>query len=78
MKRGGNTITSSDEIADTFSDHYTNISRNPHKKSRPEKNGKRKSEEEISYNQSFADRELKLTIKELKIQHLEKILYIIR
>ena len=38
LKREGNTITLSDEIAD----HYANTSRDPHKKSKPWKHRKRK------------------------------------
>ena len=49
MKRGGNIITSPVEIADTFADYYANILRDPHKKSKPEKNKKRKKEEELQY-----------------------------
>ena len=36
------TITSPDKIADTFADHYANISRDLHKKTKPGKNRKRK------------------------------------
>ena len=42
LERGGNIIISLDEIADTFADHYANISRDQHKKSKPEINRNRK------------------------------------
>ena len=46
LERGGNIITSPDEIAD----HYTNISRDPHKKSKTGKNRKKKSYNTINHS----------------------------
>ena len=66
LERGGNTIALSDEIADTFTNHYANISKDPYKKRKSGKHRKRKK-----------DRKLK-TVKNKRIQHLEKILYIPR
>ena len=43
LERGGNTITLADEIANTFADHYANISRDPHKKVNHGKTGKRRA-----------------------------------
>ena len=34
LKRGGNKMTSHEKIANTFADHYENILRDPHKKSK--------------------------------------------
>ena len=42
LDSGENAITSPDEIADTFADHYANISKNLHKKSKPWKNRNKK------------------------------------
>ena len=42
LERGRNTITLSGEIADIFADYYANISKDPHKKSKPEKCRKRR------------------------------------
>ena len=53
LDRRGNIITSPDEIADTFADHYANVSKDLHKKS---KLGK-KREEELPNNKPFTDRE---------------------
>ena len=64
LERAGNIITLLQEIAETFYDHYANISRDPHKKSKPGKNRKRKKEEELPFNKLFTDRELKTTIKQ--------------
>ena len=41
LERGVNIITSPDKIAATFADHYANISRNLHKKSKSGKTKKR-------------------------------------
>ena len=49
LERGGNIITSPEEIAD----HYANISRAFHKKIKPLKKQK---EEEMPYNKPFTDR----------------------
>ena len=38
LDRGGNIITSPEEIADTFADHFANILKDLHKKSKPGKN----------------------------------------
>ena len=62
LERGGNTYTSTDEIAD----HYANILRVPYKKNKPGKHRKRKKEEDLSYNKPFTDRELKQVIKKQK------------
>ena len=43
LEKGGIIITSSDEIADTFADHYENILRDSHKKSKPVKKRKKNS-----------------------------------
>ena len=45
LKRGRNIITLPEEITDTFADHCANISRDPHKKIKPEKTerGKKKT-----------------------------------
>ena len=53
LDRGGNIITSPDEIAD----YYANISKDLHKKSKPRKNRNNKREE---------DRELKAAINQQK------------
>ena len=37
LEKGRSIITSPDEIADTFADHYANISKDLHKKSKPGK-----------------------------------------
>ena len=63
LERGGNTNNSPDEIVDTFADHYANISKNHHKKSKPREHRKRKKEEDMPYNKSFTDRELKAAVK---------------
>ena len=63
-------ITSPDEIADTFADHYANMSRDLYKKSKPGK--KRKKKEELPYNKPFTDRELKAAIKQQKNTALRK------
>ena len=49
LKRGGNIITTLEEISYTFADHYANISRDPHKKGKPGKN----KEKELPYNESL-------------------------
>ena len=59
-------ITSSDEIADTFAEHYANTSKDLHKKSKPGKNRNKMREEELLYNKPFTDRELKATINQQK------------
>ena len=61
LDRRENIITSPDKIAiaDTFADHYANISKGLHKKS---KNKKR--EEQLLYNKAFTDRELKAVINQ--------------
>ena len=41
LGRRKNIITSSDEITDTFADHYSNISTDPHKKKKARENGKK-------------------------------------
>ena len=64
LKRGGNIITSPDEITDTFADHNANILRNSHKKSKSGNNRKRKKKEELPYNKPFTDREMKTFIKQ--------------
>ena len=61
LERGKNTHASTDKIADIFGDHYANISRDPHKKSKPCKQRKRKKEEDIAYNKPFTNREQKIT-----------------
>ena len=43
LDRGGNTITSPDEIADIFADHYANILKDLHKKSKPGKTERRRT-----------------------------------
>ena len=55
LEKGGSIITSPDEIADTFADHYSNISRDPHKKTKPknsERGRKKKSYHIINYSQT--------------------------
>ena len=42
LDRRGNIITSPDEIADIFADHYANISKDLHKKRKTGKTEKRK------------------------------------
>ena len=64
LERGGSIIDLPDVIVDTFADHYANILRDPHKKSKPMKNRKRKKEEELPYNKPFIDKELKAAIKQ--------------
>ena len=54
------------EIADTFADHYANISKDLHKKSKPGKNKNKKGEKELPYNKLFTGRELKAAIKQQK------------
>ena len=66
LERGGNIITSPDENADTFADHFANIWKGPHKKSKPVKNKKMKKEEEVPYNKPFTERGLKAAIKQQK------------
>ena len=73
LERGGNLITSPEEIAD----HYANISRGPHKKSKQEKN-RNKKREELPYNKPFTNKELKAAMTNKKIQHLKRILFIHR
>ena len=43
LKKGRNIITSPDKIANTFADHYINILRDSHKKSKLVKNRKKKN-----------------------------------
>ena len=65
LERGGNLITSPDEIADLFTDHYANILRDdPHKISKPGENRMRKKKEELPYNKSFTDKGLKAARKQ--------------
>ena len=52
LERGRSIITSPDKIADTFAVHYANILRDDHKKSKPEKNRKRKSYLTINHSQT--------------------------
>ena len=60
LERGGNIITSPDEIADTFVDYYANISRG-HIRKANQVQTEWKKEEELPYNKPFTDRELKTT-----------------
>ena len=60
LERERKTIISPEEIAD----NYENILKNPHKKSKPGKNRKRKKEEDLQYNKPFTDRELITAIKQ--------------
>ena len=75
--KGGYIIISPNEIAKSFVDHYANISRDLHKKSKTRKNRKRKKDDDLQYNKPFSDRELKIAIKQKRIQH-QKILFIPR
>ena len=59
----GNIITSPDEIAHTFANHYANISKHLHNKSKLGKN-RNKKREELPYNKPFADIELKAVLGE--------------
>ena len=62
LERWGNIISSPKEIANIFADQYVNISRDSNKKSKPDKNRKRKKEDELPNNKSLAVREI--TIKQ--------------
>ena len=66
LDRGRNITTSPDEIPDVFADHYSNISKDLHKKSKPGKNRNKKRKEEIPYIKPFTDRELKAAINQQK------------
>ena len=62
LKRGGNTITSPNEIGNTFTDYYENISRPTHKKLGLGNTEKK----ELPYNKPFTGRKLKTAIKQQK------------
>ena len=51
LESEGNIITSPEEIADTFADHYANILRDPYK-NKPEKTRKKKSYHIINHSQA--------------------------
>ena len=56
LERRGNIITTLDEIADTFTDHYANISRDLQKKNKPgesEIGRKKKSYHIINHSQTY-------------------------
>ena len=63
LDREGNLITSPEEIADTFADHFANIWADLHKKSKP---GKNKEKEELPYSKPYTDRKLKAAIDQQK------------
>ena len=52
LDKGGNIITSPDDIAETFADYYANILREPHKKSKPGENRKKKNYYIINHSQT--------------------------
>ena len=70
LDRGGNIITSPDEIADTFADHYAIITKDLYKKKKPGKNRNKKREVVLPYKKTFTDRELKGTPGEYTIHPL--------
>ena len=53
LESGGNIIISPKKISDTFvADHYANISRDPHKKSKQGKNRKKNSYHIINHSET--------------------------
>ena len=58
MERGGNTITSPDEIADALAGQYANISGDPYKKNKPGRLSKKKKKEDLPNIKPFTDNKI--------------------
>ena len=68
LNRWGKIITLPDEIEYTFADHYANILKDLHKKSKPGKNRNKKREEKLPYK-PFTDRTESSHIPSKRTQH---------